>query len=219
MTSFSFDSRVWDLGPFRHWFSESVVKEEPMFYNASMEFALEKGGPITRAFVGALPYEWLGPDAVLDSRVHMLMPGWYPCIPGFHHDDVARTRSDGQPDYAEMPYRSEHVMGLVNGEVCPTVFALGRHELPEVPLGKVVYREWHPLVERQLAAGTLERWEAPSGRVIAFDWQSMHAGQRAVANGWRWFCRVSRKTDRTRRITNEVRRQVQVYMEAPNDGW
>jgi ribosomal protein L4 len=43
------------------------------------------------------------------------------------------------------------------------------------------------------------------------------AGTRAVKNGWRLFIRASWNTDR--KPTNEFRRQVQVYMENPMEGW
>ena len=47
----------------------------------------------------------------------------------------------------------------------------------------------------------------------------MHTGQRAISNGWRWFIRLSRNTDRQNKISNEFRRQAQVYLEFPTQGW
>ena len=40
-----------------------------------------------------------------------------------------------------------------------------------------------------------------------------------VRNGWRWFGRVSRNTDRVKNITNEIRVNAQVYLEFPMEGW
>lgn len=59
-----------------------------MFYRADMGFAWKHGGPITQDFLGLLPQDWYDSPVTIDSRVHMLMPGWYPCIPGMHHDDI-----------------------------------------------------------------------------------------------------------------------------------
>lgn len=42
---------------------------------------------------------------------------------------------------------------------------------------------------------------------------------RANKDGWRWFARVSQSTNRADFITNEIRNQVQVYMEFPMEGW
>ena len=53
-----------------------------------------------------------------------------------------------------------------------------------------------------------------------------HRGTPAVANGWRFFIRASRYYNasgepiaRRNPRTNELRRQVQVYMSAENAGW
>lgn len=205
-----------DVGSLR-----SDVKNESMFFGASVAFIRASvNAPITQAVLDtALPI--LGHEnhrhVVVDTRVHMLMRGWYPCIPGWHHDDVARTRSDGQPNYDEQPYFSRHVMLVLNSAVAPTEFAVGRHELPEVPLGQKVYQSWHPLIEQQLQSGVLRRESAADGELVAFDWQTMHRGTAAVMGGWRYFFRASVRIPRHR---NEVRRQVQVYMPADiNQGW
>ncbi len=65
-------------------YNKSDLKSEPMLFRATREFARFVGGPLTKAFLNALDWE----DCLIDSRVHMLMPGMYPCIPGWHHDDV-----------------------------------------------------------------------------------------------------------------------------------
>lgn len=215
--------------------SVDVVKNEPMFFNASPRYAMEHGGPITRAFISCFIDEmtkdvshWLVGKAlhddimssyVFDSRVHMLMPGWFPCIPGFHHDDVPRSREDGQPNYTTPEYRSNHCMGLVNGEICPTEFALGEATFDIPPTGEIIYKHWHEDVVRKLANGILESKVAPSERLVFFNDRTWHQGTQAVQNGWRWFGRISWDTDRSKTITNEIRRQVQVYMPNPMEGW
>lgn len=195
-------------------FPEPVIKDEPMLFSASVRCARESGGAITQAFLNRLPGGWDGHDTIIDTRVHMLMPGWYPCIPGWHHDDVPRSRADGQPNYDTPEYKAVHIMALVNGGICPTLFAVGDITLPRVPDGEVVYEKWHPLVE---AATELRVMECAAQGIYQFDWQSFHRGQKARASGWRWFGRASRRTHRQQR--NEIRRQVQVYLEYPNKGW
>lgn len=202
------------------------IKNEPMLFNCNLSGANNHGGSITWEFIDLLPEEWKGSDLVIDSRVHMLMPGWYPCIPGWHHDDVPRTRSDGQPNYGPGQARSEHIMALVNGAVCPTMFALGQTAFIEPALGSVVYNEWHQQVEWRLSRGDLQAVHAPSNRLIRFNDRTWHRGTAAVANGWRFFIRASRYFDaagrpipRGNQRTNEIRRQVQVYMDNVNAGW
>ena len=82
-------------------YSDDEVKNEPMLFSCNFEYALILGGPLTARFLAALPPEFLmAKDLIIDSRVHMLMPGWFPCIPGYHHDDVPRaSRLCGQPNY------------------------------------------------------------------------------------------------------------------------
>lgn len=189
-----------------------------MFFNCDLEFCKKNGGPITHSFLENLPEDWKTCNPVIDTRVHMLMKGWYPAIPGFHHDDVPRTTPSGQPNYDNPEYHSEHLTGLVNADVAPTIFALGTQQFPEVNDG-IIYRVWHPLVEHAIETGQMTAVSLKSGEYVQFDWQTFHAAQRAVSSGWRWFIRLSRNTDRQKNITNEIRRQVQVYLEFPADGW
>lgn len=212
---FSFDSKC-HVGQELRQFVEAELKNEPMFFNCDPAFAYKNGGPITRAFIDAFPASGL--PTVMDSRVHMLMPGWMPAIPGWHHDDVPRTAESGQPDYAAPAYHSTHVLALVGGDLAPTEFAIGRHRLPEIGPGEGnVYKHWHGMVEDQIANGTLNRMVVPSNRLVYFDWQTMHQAVPAVAGGWRWFGRASWSTER--KPTNEIRKQVQVYLTAPHEGW
>lgn len=203
------------------------IKNEPMFFNSDLKFAYINGGRITRAFIDSLPTDWKDGEVVFDTRVHMLMPGWFPAIPGYHHDDVPRPEipvgqhfaTSGQPDYDNPRYRSEHIMGLVNGDICPTHFAVGECTMPEVADGELIYRRWHNEVERLIAEGSLDCELAPDRTLIRFDCDAFHTGTKAVGSGWRWFGRVSRNTDRAKTVTNEIRQQVQVYLEFPMEGW
>lgn len=221
-----FNSGFTPLVPFAEGVANDAIKDEPMFFNSDALFALAHGGPITRAFIQALPDDWRE-NVVFDSRVHMLMPGWYPAIPGYHHDDVPRPPiapgrhfiTAGQPDYDTPRYRSQHILGLVNAEVAPTHFAVGECVMPQVEDGDLIYRRWHGEVERLIDAGELQSKPAPDRTLVYFDCDAFHTGTQAVSSGWRWFGRISRNTDRANNVTNEIRRQVQVYLEFPMEGW
>ena len=203
-----------------------MIKKEPMFFNSDLDYAYENGGEITRSFIANLPNDWTH-NVVFDSRIHMLMPNWYPSIPGWHHDDVPRPEipvgqhfiSAGQPDYENTRYFSEHIVGLVNAEVCPTEFAIGHCEMPTVEDGETVYKKWHEEVDNLVRSGKLKLEVAEDRVLYYFDWQCFHSGVKAKKNGWRWFGRVSRNTDRTKTITNEIRVNAQVYLEFPMEGW
>lgn len=222
-----FNSAVEHLAPFATDISNDAVKSEPMFFNADLIYAYNHGGPITRDFIDNLPVDVQNSPCVFDSRVHMLMPGWYPAIPGYHHDDVPRPPipvgqhfvTAGQPDYDCPRYHSRHIMGLVNGDICPTEFALGGITMNHVKDGDLIYRQWHEEIKGHLAAGKMQHYKAPDRTLIGFDWQTFHQASTAVSNGWRWFGRVSWNTERVLSVTNEMRTQVQVYLEFPMEGW
>lgn len=215
-----FDSKIVDRGSFKSDWSQETIKNEPMFFNCDLDFAYKHSGIITRSFIKDLPEDWRDCNPVLDSRVHMLMKNWYPCIPGWHHDDVPRSTKTGQPNYQTPEYHSEHLMGLVNGEICPTAFALGHFEVSEPDINTRVYNVMHDEIEDQwIDKKDFKVYSAESGKYIEFDCNAFHTGVKAVAGGWRWFIRLSRNTDRQKTITNEIRKQVQVYLENPVEGW
>lgn len=217
-TSKFFISNCAELGGFAAEISNEVIKNEPMFFNCDGEFAYEKGGPITRSFLDALPDDWKDSNVVFDSRIHMLMPGWYPAIPGWHHDDVPRPNG-GQPDYDNMAYHSQHILGLVNADVCPTHFALGSCVMPEIYEGDTIYQVWNEEVQRLLDNDQLHKIVAKDRTLYYFDWETFHTGVKATGNGWRWFGRVTRNSDRVKNVTNEIRINTQVYLEFPTQGW
>lgn len=215
--------------------SELLIPHEEMIVKGDRKFALENGGVITRNLIQHLPLDWQNHEIVVDTRVHMLMKGMFPCVPGWHHDYVARTAPGGQPNYDNFGYRSEHLMLLVNAEVAPTQFAIGEAEYDPVPLGTNVYQQWHKETNYHLSSGKLVAVDAPSNQWLLFNDLTMHQGVQAKWSGWRYFIRVSRFFINVEKFThtegedriylqppeifNQNRKQVQVYMSDPTMGW
>lgn len=204
-------------------FDQTTVKNEPMLFSADADFAWKHAGPITDWFLACIMPVCAKAgvaqrDVIIDTRVHMLMPGWFPCIPGWHLDDVPRTRPDGQPDHKNPAYRAQHFMALI-GDASLTEFAIGTIRLNDVPVGsgRVIYGEWNDAIDKMLAAGDITTHSAKPGHIISFGDQDFHRGTPAAKSGWRWFGRASINTHR--KATNEIRNQVQVYMPVPNAGW
>jgi hypothetical protein len=202
-------------------FDQTTVKNEPMLFSADLAYSASAGGPITREFLKKCPKEFLeSPDAIFDSRVHMLMPNWIPAIPGWHLDDVPRTRSDGQPDHVNPAYKAEHVLGIIGDEPqANTEFLVGDIRLSDVELNpkRSIYGIWNDDLEKMISGCRLEPKIVPTKRLVRFNWQSFHRGVPAKGNGWRWFGRLTINTHR--KPTNEIRQQVQVYMAWPTEGW
>lgn len=216
MKSFTFNSAVEIDDEELPRAEDFLIKQEPMLFRCDWEHAAELGGPLTTKFLSNLPDEWKYSEISVDSRVHMLMPGWFPCIPGWHHDDVPRERCDGQPNYVNPSYRAKHAMALW-GDASLTEFASGIATFPDIPVGGVFYRAWHPMVEEKLGTGELTKMIAPERRIVFFDWETWHQGKEATKSGWRFFIRATR--DSLQPPKNEIRHNCQVYMPAPMAGW
>lgn len=216
---------VVDLPPITA-YSEGAIKNEPMLFNCDLITSMRIGGQITREVLHMLPDDWSSAALSIDSRAHMLMRGWMPCIPGWHHDDVPRTRQDGQPNYGPGQVRSEHIMALVNGGICPTEFATGSANFEEPALGETIYGVWDKHVQLLCDNKVLKRHSVPSNVLVKFDDRTWHQGVPAVANGWRFFIRISRyfsddgqPIGKSIPMANESRKQVQVYLPTPKAGW
>lgn len=191
---------------------QAMVKAEPMLHRATRAYAEDNGGQLTQRFLSALTW----PDVLIDSRVHMLMPGMYPCIPGWHHDDVPRERADGQPNYENPSYRAEHCMALW-GDCSLTEFAIGEHEMVVPPIGVKIYKTLSPQIENLCVAGELKRIVAPECRLLYFDWQTWHRGAATTKPGFRFFIRATRGSQLKPR--NETRANANVYMPVLDEGW
>lgn len=164
----------------------------------------------------------------IDSRVHMLMEGMWPCIPGWHHDDVQRTLADKQPNYDD-DLRCEHAMFILNAHVAPTAFAIGTAGVKPWRGKGSMYGQWHDEVEQHVANGVLEKVECPNSQWVYFDDRTWHTGvQCGVEFGHRLFIRVGmnyrikdgvKVYEQPPSRANEIRRNAQVYMPTPAQGW
>jgi hypothetical protein len=217
MNNYTFNSEIGISQDRLGCYPTDIVKNEPMLFSCNYFTSRKLGGPITQNFLNLLYFnlpELEDKDIIVDSRVHMLMPGWYPCIPRWHLDDVPRELEDGQPNHRNPSYKAQHCMAMVNADICPTQFIIGKIELPEIETGEKYYKKWHPIVDK---AKDCVWVNSPDRNLIFFNWQTFHQGSKAVGNGWRFFIRAS--WDTGRKPTNELRRQVQVYLENPMEGW
>lgn len=193
---------------------QTEVKNTPGLFNASLEDALVYGGDLTRAALSAMKLRGDRKYILVDVKVHMLMPGMYPAIPGWHTDGVPRV--DGKPDiFKQNRQRSPLFHLLVTGEGCLTDFASGPIELevPDQPDSKL-----YEMVSEQMFAYTdsgdvmVER--IPSCEVVEWDWWALHTAVPATKREWRYLIRVTEtdyrppKTD----LRDVLKRQEQVYV-------
>jgi len=204
------------IGPF----PARVVESEPMLFRADWDFAMSNGGTITMLFLDAIKDVVPRDSVVIDSRSHMLMRGWFPCIPGWHHDDVRRTGPNGQPDYENQGYHSRHLMCVVDALDQPTEalteFMIGNIDVPwPVPDGTNVYSTWDAYLNTMSAKPRII--QVKSGQIVDFDAHAFHRGVPAKYTGWRFFIRLT--TDTGIKPENKIRKNANVYLPAVSNGW
>lgn len=198
----------WDVVGRMEEYPQDTIRLEPMVFACNKSRAVAFGGIIMENFVDLLPEgKW-----IIDSKVTMLMKRMWPCIPGWHHDDVPRTRKDGQPDYMNPRWNAAEHIATVIGDASLTEFIDQKVELP-LPRSGTIYQKWDKL----LGGMKLRTRQIRSGDLVAFEAQTLHRGMPATESGWRIFIRAS--IGSTRKFYNERRTQVQVYVDDPSLGW
>lgn len=204
--------------------SKEMIAEEPMLYSASPHFAESYGGPLTRAALSKLTGREMeriaeysaqtGAHAVIDTRSHMLMPGQYPAIPGWHCDAYPRgPGGSGQPDLRLGDATRFHYVVTVSdqlGGVSNTTF-LQELEFTCMVDPERVWGSVHDALESRGRNVVL----MPDGQLIRFRQEQLHRATPAHAKGWRWFFRLSMYYTKP---LNQIRRQVQVYS-TEGGGW
>ena len=197
------------------------IADETMLFSASPRFAAAEGGPITQEILAAIdrriacaPVDPAYPHVVIDTRVHMLMPGMWPAIPGWHCDNTPRGSYAGQPDPRKASHQQINYTVLV-----ATERGLSRTEFVADPLSDLPYdpaRVWGSI---NAAVENLQ-WKphviaAREGHILRFSGITLHRATPATARGWRYFFRLSFMQTPPQ---DEIRRQVQVYV-SPDTGW
>lgn len=199
--------------------SQTLIIAEPLLYSASLEFAACYGGPLTRAVLRKLP-NWDPPNGfhwVVDTRTHMLMPGQYPAIPGWHCDGVPRGNYTAQPDLNQLRDDVWHVVAHVSTHpegVSNTQFITEPYEI-DCDESRV-WASVHEHLKRtdvELSGSVLTPGD---GAITRFKMPTLHRATPAKHRGWRWWFRASMYYNRP---VNQIRNHVQVYTVGDGAGW
>lgn len=204
--------------------STEEIKATPSLFNASVEDALVYGGDLTRAALSAMDLRGDRKHIIVDTKVHMLMPGMYPAIPGWHTDGAPRGVSKGPPDLrAQEVMISPRFHLLVTGQGCLTDFLGETMGLivpwePTSELYKILSDQMNDLLKDPVAAPKVKRLK--SCQVLEWDWWDLHTAIPAEKHEWRFLIRVTEtdyrapKTD----LRDVLRSQQQVYV-PESFGW
>lgn len=165
----------------------------------------------------------LNQTLIVDSKVCQLMEGMYPCIPGWHFDEVKRDEN-GQLDWENNEHDKRHYMMILDwGTGSLTEFYRphrGYYDLKRAS-GIKDYTQLNQEISDDLNNNRrLKLTETvESGVVYEFNCLNAHRGTPAKGNGWRYFIRATLLTQRP--FFNQIRTQTQVYLPQENleKGW
>lgn len=207
---------------------QSEVKNTFGLWNASYDDAVRYGGEVTRAALQAMNLRHDRKNIIVDTKVHMLMPGWSPAIPGWHADGAPRSPNK-DPNGLDPPdtfaqegderYNRYHI--LVTGFGCLTQYINCPMyvPLPSEPAYDV-YSIMSKYVQKKVDENPAIVSSFASCVAYEFDWWNIHTGIIASRKEWRYLIRVCEsdyyepRTD----LREVIRMQSQIY--SPSDfGW
>lgn len=192
-------------------YSVEQLSTEPMVFGASLFFAYDRGGEITKKALFQMEEQAIkdgfNPDEmIIDTRVNMVMPGMYPSIPGWHCDDVPRTDdSGGQPDLGMVSDDCVHYMMLISDTgATRTEFVYKPFECDIDDAD--VWASLNTAVEEAQPKTMM----VPERKVVRFNQTAIHRASMAKTSGWRFFIRGT--IGGPRKPVDRMRTQVQVYI-------
>ncbi|QSM01156.1 hypothetical protein SEA_NANOSMITE_132 [Mycobacterium phage Nanosmite] len=229
MTYYWFNSNPVTLGARVECPKRGLIEATPNLRRASLPNALLFGGPLIRQCLEQAPIVGDREHILVDAKVSMLMPGWWPAIPGWHTDGVPRysvtdkTVTPANWGKPSLPLQAErHLEGYMPryhtihvGNDCPTEFLDG---LLRLPIDHDEDEEMYAEMTRKInGCSTLRTLKAPEGQWMSWDWWNIHQATQATRRGWRLLIRVT-ESDMPPVDSDFIRAQNQVYV--PKEfGW
>lgn len=180
--------------------TESLIKEK-LFQDDLQHFALH------------------GYHPVVDTKMVQLMPGQYPCIPGWHCDGVIRKDRESQPDLRtlglEVPHYIVTISDILDASLhCGTDIMDSYKEMDENLVDEE--KVWKSVNEHfKDAQRVKDYFPGHNGMMYRITRSTLHRGQQCKARQWRYFYRLSFYH---MPAMNKERKQVTVYAD-PNGGW
>lgn len=211
-------------GPVMEEPTQKEVKSTPQLVNASLEDALRYGGDLAKQAIGRMNLGHCHRHIVVDTKVHMLMPGMSPAIPGWHTDGAPRGVNNspvgsGPPNVfvqEELTPPRYHIL-VTGGGNSLTQFLKAPINIP-IPLAPT-YSLYSYITEYvngwlEMSDGEVYTKNLEPNHVHEFDWWDIHRGRPATEKGWRYLIRVT-ETDYLEPWTDLrdiLRTQIQVYV-------
>lgn len=207
---------------------ENEIKNTFGLWNASLDDAVRYGGELTRQAIQAMNLRHDRKNIIVDTKIHMLMPGWSPAIPGWHTDGAPRDefknpQGKGKPDTfaqeGDERYNRYHILVTGNGCLTQYINQPVCIYIPEEP-SYDVYAVMSQNVKERLTVTPNIVSTLPSCTVMEFDWWDIHTGVVATKKEWRYLIRVCESDyyEPRKDLREVIRMQSQIY--SPADfGW
>jgi len=223
-----FNRNPWSIGKEMEQPSKLDIKNTFGLWNASIDDAVLYGGEVTRQALRVMNLRHDRKNIIVDTKIHMLMPGWSPAILGWHTDGAPRDnkknpQGSGLPDTfaQENDVRFNHYHFLVTGQGCLTEYIKGPLiiDIPSEP-SESVYSVMSNTVDRQVKIHPQIVSTVPSCTAVEFDWWDIHRGVIAKKSEWRYLIRVCESDyyEPRKDLREVIRVQSQIY--SPLDfGW
>ena len=167
---------------------------------------------LANEFLSHLPKD----EYIVDSRVSMLKKGWFPCIPGWHFDEIMR-HENGNLDIISTDFNKTHYMMVID---------IGTNSLTEFCAYRFTkdFLLTHNIDNYDSFNMTIYMMESPiktckSNTIYQFSSLDAHRGVDCKDSGWRYFIRAT--ANHQREYLNQIRTQTQVYIPFYNinKGW
>ena len=130
----------------------------------------------------------LGYHPVIDTKTVLLMPGQYPCIPGWHCDGVLRPERGAQPDMDSVGERIYHYIFSMSGGSAPNIPTefVCKDETLQVDEDNV----WSS-VAKGLQGYSRKTFKTEANSIYRFNRATLHRGLPATERTVRYFFRLS----------------------------
>jgi len=227
--------------------SQEIVKNTIGLWQADLDTAVRYGGDLTRQAISAMNIRGDKKYVLVDTKVHMLMPGQCPAIPGWHTDGAPRLKHVGKVEAKENGAYSPLGQGppnlevqkeweekgdtprfhlLVTGEGCLTQF-LARHcsmHFHDYEMNHDLYKGITKRINLTLKVNpTVWRTiESPTCTALEWGWWHLHSAKIATKREFRFLIRITESNyhaPKPHSQLNEILRTQQMVYTPLEFGW
>lgn len=158
-------------------------------------------------------------DYEFDVKIHMLMPGQYPCVPNWHCDNVARDANKAL-NYAgtDATRQVPMLLWLSNGPC--TEFLERSMTMPTVPTNHGEVADFINTLKGSIGDDVAVTRFVPPQQWVQFSTAAPHRGRASAQHQWRVFVRATHRSILpVRPKVHALRRHAQVYLDAAQFTW